>query len=351
MFDYFTPVTGAIGGSLIGLAAGLLLLLNGDILGASGIMRNVFAMPTKALSDPTNLWRVSLVTAFLIVSALMPKHFTADSRSINDKDVLIPSAFAYSIAGLLVGIGTTLGNGCTSVHGVCGLGRGSPRSLVGVLAFMATGVATSILVTSPKSPWADYFSILRTNVVAPTNPTLGYAIVAFWMLGLLSIPLRCRTIQAEDKAKVLGGVLAGALFAAGLCISGMVISSKLFCFLNMAGIQDGSWDPTLMTVLGSAIPVSFLSYQFVPNFSVLNKKGVMDHPAIASSFRVPTNRKIDSSLVVGEAIFGIGWGLGVMCPGPAMYHLAVGNTMVMFRWLPGFVVGSLLVEAFKTKQA
>ena len=112
MFDYFTPTTGLLGGSLIGLSAATLLLLNGDILGFSGIMSSIYTAPKNALSSPSYLWRFTFVVAFMIMSIILT-NLSADPRSIDDPTVPIPSAIAYSLAGLFVGYGTRQGNGCS----------------------------------------------------------------------------------------------------------------------------------------------------------------------------------------------------------------------------------------------
>lgn len=341
---------------MIGLSAASLLLLNGDILGASGIMANIFTNPTKAMSDPSSLWSLAFLTTFLIVSVSMPQ-FAVDLRSSDDPNVPIPSAFAFALGGLLTGFGTRLGNGCTSGHGVCGLGRRSPRSLVAVLTFMVTGIATSVLVTSPTSSLSEYTSILRADgrEIVQFDPRLGYAVALFMATALVTLPMRASSkekggIRNSDRAKVPGAALAGGIFAGGLALSGMVVPSKLYSFLNATGIADGNWDPTLVAVLGSAVVISFLSYQFVPNFGVFtNSKKALSHPIKASDFHVPANRKIDFNLVCGEAIFGIGWALALLCPGPALYHVAVGNPMILFRWLPFFAVGSIMAEWTKKR--
>jgi uncharacterized protein len=340
---------------MIGLSAASLLLVNGDILGASGIMAGILTNPEKSLSESTTLWKIAFLASFLIVSVFMPQ-FGLDRRSLEDPNVPIPSSFAYALAGLLVGFGTRLGNGCTSGHGVCGLGRASPRSFVAVLTFMATGIATSIL-TSPTSPLAEYTSVLRTEdqVVAPFHRGGGYAAIVFMVTMLLT--LRSRVLkqkggfQDSEKSKVPGAVFSGGLFAAGLAVSGMVVPSKLYSFLNATTIADGTWDPTLVTVLGSAVAVSFLSYQYVPNHGVIfSSKMALKHPIKASTFEVPTNRTIDFNLVCGSAIFGIGWAIGLLCPGPALYHVATGNPMVLLRWMPTFVLGSVIAQWIKNRK-
>lgn len=365
VFEYFTPLTGTIGGSTIGLSAATLLLFNGDILGASGIMASVLASPQKGLTDSSSLWKLSLMGSFMITSALIvPQSLGVDTRLAEDPSIPIPSTLAMTAAGLLVGLGTRLGNGCTSGHGICGLGRESPRSLAGVLTFMATAMST-IYLTSPNfAPLANYTKALRTDTVTPYSAGLGYSATLLMLLALASFPLRSMLNGSSDDdkkkqlprsqiQKVPGATLAGALFGAGLAISGMVLPSKLYAFLNVVGIADGSWDPTLCCVMGAGMAISWISYQFVPGFGHLfsgpeDKDKQLEHPINSSMWCVPTNRKLDWKLLTGEAIFGIGWGVGLLCPGPALYHMSVGNPLVTFLWMPAFLAGAQIANWIKT---
>jgi hypothetical protein len=112
MFDSFTPMTGLIGGSMIGLSAATMLLLNGDILGFSGIMSSIYTAPKHALQDPHYLWRFTFVLSFMIMSIFLSS-LSDDPKSSSDPSVPIPSSIAYTLAGLFVGYGTRMGNGCS----------------------------------------------------------------------------------------------------------------------------------------------------------------------------------------------------------------------------------------------
>lgn len=131
----FTPWSALAGGLLIGLAAALFLLLNGRIAGISGILGGLL---TPSRGDA--LWRLAFLAgligapaAWLLVTELPPIEIKAGYPAI-------------IIAGLLVGLGTRYGSGCTSGHGVCGLSRLSKRSLVATLSFMAAGFVTVYLI-------------------------------------------------------------------------------------------------------------------------------------------------------------------------------------------------------------
>lgn len=129
----FTPLSALAGGVLIGLASVWLLAANGRIAGISGILHGLFAQPPGDRG-----WRVAFLAGLLAAGFLWS--FVFQTPNTNS------GMGAIALAGLLVGFGTRLGGGCTSGHGVCGLGRLSLRSLVAVMVFMIMGmVATYVM--------------------------------------------------------------------------------------------------------------------------------------------------------------------------------------------------------------
>lgn len=134
-WNVFTPWTALAGGLLIGSAAGLLLLLNGRVAGISGIVGGLLRPVRGDIG-----WRVAFVIG-LVASPLAYVVFAVVPRPQIDA-----SYAALVAAGLLVGVGTRYGAGCTSGHGVCGLSRLSPRSLAATLAFMGAGFATVFVI-------------------------------------------------------------------------------------------------------------------------------------------------------------------------------------------------------------
>ena len=131
----FTPWTALAGGIVLGLASAIFVLMHGRILGISGILGGLFR---RAPGDTG--WRLAFVLGLLAAPAVWSL-FAAPARAQVDA-----GWGAVVVAGLLVGLGTRYGAGCTSGHGVCGLSRLSPRSLVATLAFMAAGFATVFVV-------------------------------------------------------------------------------------------------------------------------------------------------------------------------------------------------------------
>jgi uncharacterized protein len=130
-WTHFTPWTSLAGGVLIGIAAAMLVLLNGRIAGISGIVGGLLAPRRGDI-----VWRLAFLAGLLAAPIL-----------IRGAAPSIDASFGtLVIAGLLVGVGTSYGSGCTSGHGVCGLSRLSPRSLVATAAFMVAGIATVLVV-------------------------------------------------------------------------------------------------------------------------------------------------------------------------------------------------------------
>ena len=132
----FTPLTALIGGGMIGLAALALMAVKGRVMGISGILGSLIR-PDAADS---NGWRL----AFVAGAMLAP--LTLGLFHIDIEITPVASGWVLPLAGLLVGFGAALGSGCTSGHGICGLARLSPRSLVAVITFMLTAVITVYLV-------------------------------------------------------------------------------------------------------------------------------------------------------------------------------------------------------------
>ena len=130
-WQHFTPWTSLAGGMLIGLAAAMLILLNGRIAGISGVVGGLLR---AARADRP--WRIAFIAGLLLAAPLW-RLFAA----LPPSPPIVTSA-TLVLAGLLVGIGTRYGGGCTSGHGVCGLARRSPRSLTATGIFMAAGAVT-----------------------------------------------------------------------------------------------------------------------------------------------------------------------------------------------------------------
>ena len=127
--------------------------------------------------------------------------------------------------------------------------------------------------------------------------------------------------------QIIAALASGILFGLGLGVSRMIDPSKVIGFLDVAG----AWDATLLVVMVSALAVYAVGYRLVMR---------RPKPILGDVFHVPTRRDVDARLVLGSAIFGVGWGLAGFCPGPALTALVLGRTEVLL-----FVVAMLVGAA------
>ncbi|MDA7580965.1 YeeE/YedE family protein [Candidatus Pelagibacter sp.] len=130
----FTPIPAFLGGILIGLAVVLFFIFNGRLIGISGIASNF-------LTSKNNRFDNFLFIVGLIIGPILYKFFTSQEINISISN----SFFLLSVAGLLVGVGTRIGGGCTSGHGISGMGRFSLRSIIATITFMIVGILTVLL--------------------------------------------------------------------------------------------------------------------------------------------------------------------------------------------------------------
>ncbi|GAA0720219.1 YeeE/YedE family protein [Dokdonella soli] len=275
-------MSGWVGGVLIGMAAALLLWLNGRIAGISGIVNAV----TGAASSDRG-WRVAFLLGLMLAGGGTMRWFAVGEPHRQGYPVIL-----LVVGGLLVGFGTRMGSGCTSGHGVCGLGRLSLRSL-------ARG--------------ADLHG-RRDGDGVRDAPLAG-------MVGM--------------NARWFAALFSGALFGVGLAISGMTDPRVVQGFLDIFG----QFDPTLILVLGAAVGVTVIAFRWILR---------LPKPRFAPGFELPATQRIDRRLIVGAGIFGIGWGLVGYCPGPALVGLAGGVHEVLW-FVPAMLVGAVACRLMETR--
>jgi len=130
----------------------------------------------------------------------------------------------------------------------------------------------------------------------------------------------------------------GALFSAGLVLSGMTQPAKVVGFLDVTG----DWDPSLAFVMGGAL----LTYAFL--LPLLTKR--LDRPVFGTRFQIPTRRDITGRLVGGSVLFGLGWGLGGYCPGPAIASTPTASSSIVL-FLPAMLLGMFAVHLWDRRKA
>ena len=149
--------------------------------------------------------------------------------------------------------------------------------------------------------------------------------------------------------RLFWALLSGALFAVGLVLGGMTQPAKVLAFLDVGGIsrgisstaQAGYWDPSLAFVMGGALMVTLVAFWITPRRA---------KPLVEDKFYLPTRTDIDRNLLVGGAMFGIGWGLAGYCPGPALASVLTGGTDILF-FASAMVIGMWAAKRFPLPQA
>jgi uncharacterized protein len=328
-------VAAMAGGAVLGTATMVKLAVNGNILGISGIVNGICGTLVSRSSSPW-YWRAVFTLGFLaagmVLRAVAPEALQA-----------LPTSMSWArivLAGALVGLGTSMGNGCTSGHGISGLTRLSKRSVVATATFMTSAACTaSITATSGYFPTAtaDAPIVSATVAIASSLVLLG---VLGTFVGVLSTAVGPKTAaaaadSADHPARLATEFMAAMSFGLALGISGMGRAQQVAAFLD---VHDGVWDPTLALVMGGALAVTLPLYH-------LHVKTMI--PVLNIKLEIPSRTDIDLNLVVGAGLFGAGWGLCGVCPGPALINVFAPGAMVWQSRNGAFIaamLGGALVE-------
>lgn len=281
MFNSLDISTAILGGILISLATTLHLALKGRVTGFSGILFGLLSFEGKNFH-----WKLSVLNGLIAVCSVLFSIFKfnrvspdIDFRVIETPENLITgmSLLGFAVSGLFVGLGTKLGNGCTSGHGVCGLPRLSVRSIVFIGFFMASAFLTANLRhhypfwTESEPLLSDLFDYKLINQIF-----LG---ISGGML-VLNLLFHLISKQSGKISDILVGFLVGVIFGAGLIVSGMTKKSKILNFL----VISKDWDPSLCFVLMTSVVLNFFSFKII-----LGRK----KPIFSEKFEVPTNKTIN----------------------------------------------------------
>jgi uncharacterized membrane protein YedE/YeeE len=317
---------GIIGGIVIGLSASGFMYCSGKISGLSGIVEGIITSSGEG-------WHYSYVSG-LLSSGLLCHYLFPNLLGEGSTNL---SVLAVVVGGFLSGFGTRLSGGCTSGHGLCGLGRFSPRSLTSVVLFMASGMVTAHY-------GRGYFSgNLMTLKDLPSQHTLALFLPAAVVLILGSLKNTRKTNSAPSSFSMHAvSFLSAFVFGSGLCISGMCTPERIIRFLDFAG-KDG-WDYTLTGVLGAGLAMTSFFFPFMKKH---NLSTLLEGKPLGNIIKIgtaPENLVIDWKLITGSLLFGVGWGLTGLCPGPGIVTLTACKVAASV-YVPSLLAGILVKDS------
>lgn len=234
---------------------------------------------------------------------------------------------------------------------------------------MSVGIVTAVLTQQATTPLPENsFEFLRTND-PDNNPIAMWSKVAATLVFILVL-LACvapsfhnvtlEGFSNNSRLKLAPAAVVGMLFASGLYLSRMVYPTVVLGFLNVALMPLGQWDATLAFVMGGGLLISVTAYQMVDGYTFeflkkcCSRRSPLTKPLALQQaegsgnlFCIPTSQIIDCDLVLGAVMFGLGWGISGLCPGPALFLASIGVSWVMVCYWPAFYLGSFFATKVK----
>jgi len=328
--DSQAVVLAVIGGSLIAFATTLHLMLFGRTTGISSIFNSLL----NCGHDSNFRWKFGFFCGLITGTYGI---FMIFGHTLNIGNVVINlfdpheigqqglSTFGFALGGLLIGFGSKLGKGCAIEHAICDLPTLSLSSFISVIILTGTGIITATL--------RGYYPIMISDLSLGKEAIEQYKTIADFLYVLLLIyfayDLNVNSLLFREKLETLACLFIGLVFGLGFSISGTSRRTQALDFLNLAN-ADG-WNPTLLITILTAIGVNVVTFNLI-----LKQK-----PMFAASFEIPNNL-IDWKIIVGPAIYGIGWGLTGLSTGSAMVNGLL--LMKMLAYLPFMAAGQLLAD-------
>ena len=377
-YDNFTPGASLLGGAILGLSSAAYLLLAGRIAGISGLLAGALDAAKQASTADAEGLRRSFIAALVFSGAA---HAAAGGADLAPGLRVAPLV----LGGALVGLGAGLQHGCTSGHGVCGLSRRSPKSLVLVCVFMAAGVLTA---TAARSALVE--TVLPATALAAGGAATALANLVFNGGAALALATSLRASRAAPMRPVVGA-LCGAGFGAGLLVSGMAQPAKIVGFLKLD--SPGGWDPSLAFVMAGAIGAAMYPFNWAQRQRHGNKVGSdsekaedeeeedegVQHLQLQQQQRPQRGASGNTSMatparapwlfpgtpfasmaflqpaswsafahkprsMLGATLFGAGWAIAGMCPGPGLVLAGAGSPSAL-AFIPAVLGGLWLARA------
>ncbi|KAI9508285.1 hypothetical protein F5148DRAFT_926402 [Russula earlei] len=297
-----TPLQSFLGGIGLALPVHALLALNGHSFGISGFINGA---AHGNVEDTLSV--LGLITGGIFVGVI-----EGSKPTIRD---LAPLSLVSS--GLFIGIGAKMANGCTSGHMISGLSRFSRRSIAATATFFVSASLTANLLHGGLAP-------------LPGDPSLGTHGVAFLVGGVAALAstfFASRVMGAGSRLRQVVAFSSAFAFALGLRLSNLSDPRRVLGFLVTPA--HPAFDPSLVYLAVGAVPLASLLYR-------------------VGSMRMEGKTSVNAELLAGSALFGIGWGITGICPGPGLVNFGralatAADITSVATWLTAVITGGLLV--------
>lgn len=349
----FTPIESSLGALLIQAATSSYMHLEGKAIGFSSILYNSVFRPS--------IHSLSIMTGLFLSSAFIRKFLPSFAPEVVQlSSGLFPTR--YLVAGLLVGLGTSAGCGCTSGHMLIGLSRLRWRSFIATCTFFLSAVITTAITVHhatitpsglPNYKYDASFSNFMNNKIPLLTLVILGQVWSYVILPKLGLWLKSRKSRAGDNVvRAIAGLSSGFLFGTGLFVAGMTDPAKIVGFLSFW--RPSSFDPSLALIpLFCIIPNIFLWRKWLPQTkaeavaSVAKDTGTsVNKPLFEPEYDLNFSSQTSPSFLLGNVIFGVGWALVGVCPGPGILTMftelnasTIGKGLL---WVVGFLCGSFV---------
>lgn len=325
----FTVIEASVGALFIQLASTNYYWQLGSTIGFSSAIYN--AIFKRAIKNVPLL--VGVICSSLMFEVWIPEFLPEFPSSNLIIDFGVDILVLFSIAGFLVGLGTKLGSGCTSGHMIGGLSRLRFRSMVAVSTFSASAIGLNkylnLGLNSSTEP--NYSPTLNWGFFKD-NRLISWLLITSFIQVYVTLPLLSSKSKGFLKVllKIYVRFLSGLLFGVGLHVSGMVNVTKTIGFLSILDLQK--FDPSLLMIMLFCV---------LPNILIWKK---IEKPLLTENFDLSMSTDIPLRFIFGNVLFGLGWGLLGICPGPGLantiHFRSVGVWLLSF--LTGHGIGSII---------
>ncbi|GME70721.1 unnamed protein product [Ambrosiozyma monospora] len=336
----FTPVESLVGALLIQFSVTSYMLLQGQVIGFSNLIYNMAFAPS--IHSTSIVLGIYLSTQFIAryMMQMLPVFALIKAQDSANPWLTSGTMENYVLSGGLVGFGTCLGCGCTSGHFIAGLSRLRWRSFMAVGCFVLSGVAVVSVLNNgitcaggnlPCYAYDPGFHVVKYNKDV-LLPLLGVAFVHsyLWLPVVSKLVKRVGNPWLTKAQQFYVGVSSGFLFGCGLMVSGMTDYYKVLGFLSMLRLEK--FDPSLMIIaVFVIIPNYFIWKKFIPQSKL---ECSVKKPVLAESYQLNFSDRTPLKFIIGNLIFGLGWGLAGICPGPGLIGACLSSKIdSMVYWI------------------